>query len=81
VRDSKRYSRETGSESLAICAHPSGLGNRPRDEAWALGTRTERNDRATNALLVRDLRLGLDNYFQSIRADEVDAVGGSAADG
>ena len=43
--------------------------------------RTERNDRATNALLVPDLRLGLEDYFQSIRADEVDAVGGSAADG
>ena len=46
---------------------------------WAL--RTERNDRATTALLVPDLGLGLEDYFQSIRPDEADAVGGSAADG
>ena len=46
---------------------------------WVL--RTERNDRATTALLVADLGLGSENYFQSIRADEADAVGGSAADG
>jgi hypothetical protein len=46
---------------------------------WVL--RTERNDRATTALLVPDLGLGLEDYFQSIRADEADAIGGSAADG
>jgi hypothetical protein len=46
---------------------------------WVL--RTERNDRATTALLVADLGLGSENYFQSIRAEEADAVGGSAADG
>jgi hypothetical protein len=58
VRNSKRYSRKTGSESPAISAHLSGLENRPRDEARALGPEDGENDRATTALLVPGLGLG-----------------------